>query len=136
LSLSFLVFRQISVRLERKHFDPVYDRLDELQLETASRILNSDGQKALANYLTGLDRISGAHHYLLDANGIDLASLNHFARLSETRTKTSSIYSSGSAGLRFSLWNSSSRRRGIVDSGAVTRVVANTALESNSPPAI
>ena len=31
LSLSFLVFRQISVRLERKHFDPVYDRLDELQ---------------------------------------------------------------------------------------------------------
>ena len=72
LSLSFLVFRQISIRLERKHFDPVYDRLDELQLETASRILNSEGQKALANYLTGLDRISGAHHYLLDANGINL----------------------------------------------------------------
>ena len=72
LSLSFLVFRQISVRLERKHFDPVYDRLDELQLETASRILNSDGQAALANYLTGLDRISGARHYLLDAHGIDL----------------------------------------------------------------
>jgi signal transduction histidine kinase len=72
LSLSFLVFRQISVRLERKHFDPVYDRLDELQLETASRILNNDGPKALANYLTSLDRLSGAHHYLLDANGIDL----------------------------------------------------------------
>jgi len=72
LSLSFLVFRQISVRLQRKHFDPVYDRLDELQLETASRILNSDGQKALGNYLIGLDRISGVHHYLLDAHGIDL----------------------------------------------------------------
>src|SRR5271154_5492969 len=72
LSLSFLVFRQISVRLERKHFDPVYDRLDELQLETATRILNSDGRKALENYLAGLDRISGAHHYLLDATGIDL----------------------------------------------------------------
>ena len=72
LSLSFLVFRQISVRLERKHFDPVYDRLDELQLETAGRTLNSEGPKALADYLTGLDRISGAHHYLLDAHGIDL----------------------------------------------------------------
>jgi len=72
LSLSFVVFRQISVRLERQHFNPVYDRLDQLQLETASRILNSDGQGALANYLTGLDRISGAHHYLLDAHGIDL----------------------------------------------------------------
>jgi signal transduction histidine kinase len=72
LSLSFLVFRQISVRLQRKHFDPVYDRLDELQLETASRILNSDGQKALGNYLISLDRISGVHHYLLDAHGFDL----------------------------------------------------------------
>src|SRR5271168_2443834 len=72
LSLSFLVFRQISVRLERKHFNPVYDRLDQLQLETASRILNSEGTEALANYLIGLDRLSGAHHYLLDAHGIDL----------------------------------------------------------------
>ncbi len=72
LSLSFLVFQQISVRLQRKHFDPVYDRLDELQLESATRILNRDGQKALANYLTGLDHLSGARHYLLDAHGIDL----------------------------------------------------------------
>jgi signal transduction histidine kinase len=72
LSLSFLVFRQISVRLQRKHFDPVYDRLDELQLETATRILHNDGPKALANYLTGLDRLSGARHYILDAHGIDL----------------------------------------------------------------
>jgi len=81
LSLSFLVFRQISVRLERKHFDPVYDRLDELQLETASRTLNSEGPKALADYLTGLDRISGAHHYLLDAHGIDLVTGNSRAAL-------------------------------------------------------
>jgi signal transduction histidine kinase len=72
LSLSFIVFRQISIRLERKHFDPVYDRLDGLQLETARRIFSSEGSKALANYLTGLDRISGAHHYLLDPQGIDL----------------------------------------------------------------
>jgi signal transduction histidine kinase len=72
LSLSFLVFREISVHLERKHFDPVYDRLDGLQLETARRIFDSDGPTALANYLASLDRLSGAHHYLLDAHGIDL----------------------------------------------------------------
>jgi len=72
LSLSFLVFRQISLHLERKHIDPVYDRLDQLQLEAAVRILNSEGQKALANYLTGLDRLSGAHHFLLDAHGLDI----------------------------------------------------------------
>ncbi len=81
LSLSFLVFQQISVRLQRKHFDPVYDRLDELQLETASRILNSEGQEALANYLTRLDRLSGANHYLLDAHGIDLVSGGNKAEL-------------------------------------------------------
>jgi len=34
--------------------------------------LNSEGQKALANYLTGLDRLSGAHHFLLDAHGLDI----------------------------------------------------------------
>ena len=72
LSLSFLVFRDISGRLERKHFDPVYDRLDELQLENSSRIFRTDGQKALATYLKSLDHRSGAHHYLLDAHGIDL----------------------------------------------------------------
>jgi signal transduction histidine kinase len=72
LSLSFLVFRSISVRLERKHFDPVYDRLDQLQMETAIRILDSEGSEALGNYLQGLDRLSGAHHYLLNAHAIDL----------------------------------------------------------------
>ena len=81
LSLSFVVFRQISVRLERRHFDPVYDRLDELQLETASRILHSDGQKALADYLTSLDRLSGARHFLLDAHGIDLVAGDNKAAL-------------------------------------------------------
>jgi len=81
LSLSFLVFQQISVRLQRKHFDPVYDRLDELQLETASRILNSEGQEALANYLTRLDRLSGAQHYLLDAHGIDVVGGGNKAEL-------------------------------------------------------
>src|ERR1700678_3135164 len=72
LSLSFLVFRTISDRLQRKHFDPVYDRLDELQLETAIRIFNSEGRIALSNYVTGLDHLSGAHHYVLDAHGTDL----------------------------------------------------------------
>jgi len=72
LSLSFIVFRDISARLQRKHFDPIYDRLDELQLESARRILNGEGPKALANYLAGLDHLSGAQHYLLDAHGVDL----------------------------------------------------------------
>jgi signal transduction histidine kinase len=72
MSLSFLVFQHISTYLERMHFNPVYDRLDELQMEASSRILNSEGPKGLADYLAHIDRISGAHHYLLDAHGVDL----------------------------------------------------------------
>jgi signal transduction histidine kinase len=72
LSLSFLVFREISVRLERKHIDPIYDRLDQFQLESAREKFDTGGTHALANYLASLDHISGAHHYLLDAHGIDL----------------------------------------------------------------
>ena len=81
LSLSFLVFQAISVRLQRKHFDPVYDRLDQLQLETAVRILNSEGPEALGNYLNNLDHLSGAHHYLLDAYAIDLVNGENRASL-------------------------------------------------------
>ena len=54
MSLSFLVFQHISTYLERKHFDPVYDRLDELQMEASRRILNSEGSKAMAEYLANL----------------------------------------------------------------------------------
>ena len=72
LSLSFLVFREISVRLERKHIDPIYDRLDQFQLESAREKFDNGGTQALANYLASLDHISGAHHYLLNAHGIDL----------------------------------------------------------------
>ena len=71
LSLSFLVFRGISDRMEKKSIDPVYDRFDELQLESARGALGSGGAQALNIYLTKLDRIfAGSSHYLLDANGI------------------------------------------------------------------
>lgn len=78
LSLSFVVFRAISDRMEKSAIDPVYDRFDELQLESARNALKSGGSQALKDYLTSLDRILGASshsiHYLLDSNGIDLVS--------------------------------------------------------------
>ena len=75
LSLSFLAFRAISDRMESKAIAPTFDRFNELQLESARRALNSGGQKALADYLTSLNRIfGGSSHYLLDSHGIDLVS--------------------------------------------------------------
>jgi signal transduction histidine kinase len=75
LSLSFLVFRGISDRMEKKSIDPVYDRFDELQLESARGALGSGGAEGLKTYLTKLDRIfDRSSHYFLDAKGIDLVS--------------------------------------------------------------
>jgi signal transduction histidine kinase len=74
LSLSFIAFREISERMKTLTIDPVYDRFDELQLESARSELQEGGQKSLRDYLTALDKIFGGSHYLLDANGQDLIS--------------------------------------------------------------
>src|SRR5579862_6461400 len=74
LSLSFLVFREISYRLERQHFGQVYDRLDGFQLQASRRIFESEGTEALSKYLSGLDRLASSRHYLLRSDGTDIVS--------------------------------------------------------------
>ena len=74
LSLSFVAFRAISEQMQTQKIDPVYDRFDELQLESARNLLVSSGQQAAAGYLHTLDSIFGGSHYLLDAQGRDLIS--------------------------------------------------------------
>jgi signal transduction histidine kinase len=72
LSLSFVAFRAISEQMQTQKIDPVYDRFDELQLESARNILLSSGEPALQKYLHSLNDIFGGAHYLLDANGTDM----------------------------------------------------------------
>ena len=72
LSLSFLAFKAISDRMQNIHINPVFDRSDELQLESARDALQSGGLKALTTYMARLDRVFGGDHYLLDSHGIDL----------------------------------------------------------------
>jgi signal transduction histidine kinase len=75
LSLSFLVFRVISDRMEQQAFNPLFEKFDELQLESARTALKHGGQKGLVDYLANLDRIfQGSTHYLLDSHGMDLIS--------------------------------------------------------------
>jgi signal transduction histidine kinase len=71
LALSFLVFHQISDRMQKVNIDPIFDRADELQLEAERSVLSGGGPKALQDYLTNLNRIFEGSHYLLDAKGID-----------------------------------------------------------------
>lgn len=72
LSLSYVAFRAISQQMQSQKIDPVYDRFDELQLESARNILQDSGKPALAGYLQSLNRIFGGSHYLLNAQGSDL----------------------------------------------------------------
>jgi signal transduction histidine kinase len=74
LSLSFVVFQAIGSRVQKISIDPTFDRMDELQLESARDVYVSGGQKALNAYMTTLNRIFRGSHYLLDGRGRDLVS--------------------------------------------------------------
>ena len=75
LSLSFVVYHAISTRMQKNTIDPAFDRIDELELESARGALGSGGPKLLSEYLVRLNRVfGGSSHYLLDAHGIDQVS--------------------------------------------------------------
>jgi signal transduction histidine kinase len=72
LSVSFLLFQAISQRVQNSAITPTFDRFDELQLESAREILETEGKKGLAEYIANLDRIFSRGHYFLDSHGIDI----------------------------------------------------------------
>ena len=74
LSLALLVFLAISDRVERKYLNPVFEAMDELELESARDAWNTGGAAAVASYMQRLNGLFGASHYLLDANGRDVVS--------------------------------------------------------------
>lgn len=99
LSASFLVFHAIADRMQRNTIDPAFDRIDELELETARGTLESGGPNALGAYLARLNRVfGGSSHYLLDAHGIDqLTGDNRTAMLppsprTQWRTRANGLY--------------------------------------------
>ena len=74
LSLSFLAFRSISDRMEKAYFDPVFDDMEQLQIESARAALNQGGPTAVSAYMQRLDQLFGGSHYLLDGHGTDIVS--------------------------------------------------------------
>jgi signal transduction histidine kinase len=99
LSLSFIVFHAISNRLQQKTIDPAFDRIDELELESARGAMSAGGPEALRNYLASLNRVfGGSSHYLLDDRGIDQVSGENRASLlppaprSQWRTRANGHY--------------------------------------------
>lgn len=74
LSLSFLAFHSISGRIEKAYFDPVFDKVEQLQIESARTAFNQGGPSAVAAYMQKLDHLFGGSHYLLDEHGVDIVS--------------------------------------------------------------
>lgn len=81
LSLSLLAFLAISERIEKQYIYPVFEAMDELELESARSAWNEGGAAAVSSYMTRLNRLFGSLHYILDANGVDVISGEHRAEL-------------------------------------------------------
>jgi len=74
LSLSLLAFTTISDRIEKKYVSPVFEVMDQLELESAQSAWDKDGSVAVVSYMDHLNHLFGPSHYLLNSNGIDLLS--------------------------------------------------------------
>jgi signal transduction histidine kinase len=74
LSLSLGVFLLISNRVQRTTLYPVFEAMDELELEHARDALNNGGALAVSAYMQRLNRLFGVSHYLVDSRGIDVVS--------------------------------------------------------------
>ena len=74
LLCSLFVFIEISDRVERKYLNPVFEVMDQLELESALNALNSGGPVAVSNYMQRLNGLFGTSHYLVDRKGVDIAS--------------------------------------------------------------
>jgi signal transduction histidine kinase len=62
----------ISQQTEHVYFDPVFHRMDRMEVEDAQSAFENRGLQALRAYLDRLDRQFGGKHFLLDASGRSL----------------------------------------------------------------
>jgi signal transduction histidine kinase len=62
----------ISQQTEHVYFDPVFHRMDRMEVEDAQSALENKGLPALRAYLDRLDRQFGGKHFLLNASGRSL----------------------------------------------------------------
>lgn len=81
LSLTLLSFGLISDYMDRQYIVPVFEAMDQLQLESARAAFENGGRTQLGAYTAELDRRFGTGHYLTDARGTDIVSGKSLARL-------------------------------------------------------
>lgn len=77
LALALVVFVNISDRVQRQFLYPVFEAMDQLELESARSAWESGGRASVEAYLDHLNRVFGSSHFLLDSHGDDLVSGEH-----------------------------------------------------------
>jgi signal transduction histidine kinase len=74
LSISLAAFLAITDHVQKQYLYPVFEAMDELELENARSAWEQGGATAVASYVDRLNHLFGSFHYILDADGVDLSS--------------------------------------------------------------
>jgi len=90
LSISLMVFLAISNHVQKQYLYPVFDAMDELELESARSAWNEGGAAAVSSYLKRLNHLFGTFHYILDSDGVDIVSGQRRAELLPASPSTTS----------------------------------------------
>lgn len=72
LALSVMAVVAINRSIINSYFNPVFDRMDEVEVQESVEMLRTTGPKAVAAYMHRLDSVFGGTHYLLNADGTDV----------------------------------------------------------------
>lgn len=81
LALSIVVFLAITKSMEQSYFNPIFDDMDEVEVQEAAEMLQTTGPDAVAAYMHRLNSVFGGAHYLLDANGVDVLTAKNLSEL-------------------------------------------------------
>jgi signal transduction histidine kinase len=74
LSISLLAFIAISDHVQKQYLYPVFEAMDELELESARTAWNEGGAAAVSSYEERLNHLFGSLHYILNSDGVDIVS--------------------------------------------------------------
>lgn len=81
LLLALAVFLAISNRVENASLNPIFDAMDELELQDAVEVLHQSGAAGVSAYMHHLDQLFGSHHHLVTSAGMDVVSGTNLRKL-------------------------------------------------------
>jgi signal transduction histidine kinase len=72
LSISLFAFLLITDHVQKQYLLPVFEAMDELELESARSAWSEGGASAVSSYVGRLNHVFGSLHYILNSDGVDI----------------------------------------------------------------